>query len=297
MSTITEFDVVFLSYDESNAEKNWADLLEKAPWAKRVHGVKGFDAAHRACAEQSDTDWLITVDADNIVRPEFFDLELDEFFNVRTNCISWNALNAINGLSYGNGGLKLWRKSFLQEMACHELAENPQQAVDFCWESGYKNGMYTYSDVYNNATPYQAFRVGFREGVKLSLDRGQRVTGEMMKKVLHPVNLRNLKIWSCVGAHVENGLWAMYGARLAWSMMLDMNWDHGVVKDFDWFHNFFYHEDHITIECTNDKEQTHLKYVCKTLGLEIEAKTKIKIPLLAEDQSNFFKETFTYRNE
>ena len=38
---ISDFDVVYISYDEPNAERNWADLLSKCPWAKRVHGVKG----------------------------------------------------------------------------------------------------------------------------------------------------------------------------------------------------------------------------------------------------------------
>lgn len=292
---ITEFDIVFLSYDEPNAEKNWSNLLEKAPWAKRVHGVKGFDTAHRACAEEAETDWLITVDGDNIVRSEFFDLPVKEEQLEKANCLSWNALNAINGLSYGNGGLKLWRRSFLLDMACHELAKNPQ-AVDFCWESGYKNMMNVYSDVYNNASPYQAFRVGFREGVKLSLDRGKRVSAEMMKTLLHPINLRNLRIWSCVGAHVENGLWAIYGARLAWSMMLDMDWDHGVVKDYDWF-NDFWQSRHSSGFLLSDMDTVGLRYECEKLTEEIETKTKIKIPLLSENESSFFKDTFTFRNE
>ena len=73
---VAEFDVVFLSYDEPNADLNYADLCNKVPWAKRVHGVKGSDAAHKAAAELSDTDWLITVDADNIVDSKFFNLEI-----------------------------------------------------------------------------------------------------------------------------------------------------------------------------------------------------------------------------
>ena len=65
MKTI-ELDIVFLSYDEPNADKHYADLCNKLPWAKRVHGVKGSDAAHKAAAELSETEWVITVDADNI---------------------------------------------------------------------------------------------------------------------------------------------------------------------------------------------------------------------------------------
>jgi hypothetical protein len=74
---IIEFDIVFLSYDEPNADLHYADLCNKVPWAKRVHGVKGSDHAHKAAAELAETEWFITVDADNIVDPKFFDLDLD----------------------------------------------------------------------------------------------------------------------------------------------------------------------------------------------------------------------------
>ena len=47
---VTELDIFYISYDEPNCEEHWADLLNKVPWAKRVHGVKGFDAAHKAAA-------------------------------------------------------------------------------------------------------------------------------------------------------------------------------------------------------------------------------------------------------
>ncbi len=68
---VLDYDVIYLSYDEPNAEKNYADLLTKVPWAKRVHGVEGSDAAHKACAELSETDRFITVDGDNRIRDNF----------------------------------------------------------------------------------------------------------------------------------------------------------------------------------------------------------------------------------
>ena len=49
---MNEFDIFFLSFDEPNCEENWAKLQDIAPWAKRVHGVKGFDNAHKECARQ-----------------------------------------------------------------------------------------------------------------------------------------------------------------------------------------------------------------------------------------------------
>ena len=67
---IAELDIIYLSYDEPNAEKNYADLLSKVPWAKRVHGVKGSDAAHKACAELSTTDRFVTDHVDNTIRQD-----------------------------------------------------------------------------------------------------------------------------------------------------------------------------------------------------------------------------------
>ena len=44
---VSDLDFVYISYKEPNKEENWADLLSKVPWAKRVDGVKGFDSAHK----------------------------------------------------------------------------------------------------------------------------------------------------------------------------------------------------------------------------------------------------------
>ena len=88
---IAEIDIIYLSYDEPNAEKNYADLLTKVPWAKRVHGVKGSDAAHKACAELSETDRFVTVDGDNTIRQDFINqvLDFDEHTDLTSSVISW----------------------------------------------------------------------------------------------------------------------------------------------------------------------------------------------------------------
>ena len=75
--SINEFDIVFISYDEPNADDNYAHLLEICPWAMRSHGVWGSDAAHKAAAAMCESDRFITIAADNLVRPEFFNIEVD----------------------------------------------------------------------------------------------------------------------------------------------------------------------------------------------------------------------------
>jgi len=76
---IADIDIFYLSYDEPNKQEHWADIKNKVPWAKWVDGVEGSDAAHKACANKSDTDRFITVDGDNklVNFEKLIDLELD----------------------------------------------------------------------------------------------------------------------------------------------------------------------------------------------------------------------------
>ena len=45
---VPDCDVVY-PHDELNAEKNYADLLTKVSWAKRIHGVEGSMPTQSVC--------------------------------------------------------------------------------------------------------------------------------------------------------------------------------------------------------------------------------------------------------
>ena len=47
------FDIIFMSYQEPDADKHWKVLVDRFPWARRVHGVKGLTNAHIECAKIS----------------------------------------------------------------------------------------------------------------------------------------------------------------------------------------------------------------------------------------------------
>lgn len=241
---VTELDIFYISYDEPNAEENWADLLNKVPWAKRVHGVKGFDAAHKECARQSETDRFITVDGDNIVMDDFFEQTLDfpdtdaMGNNIKESIFSWNGKNLLNGLVYGNGGLKCWPTEYTKTIRTHEASDDAE-GMEFCWKLNYIQLNDTFSEIHQTASPLQAFRAGFREGVKMSLDQGKRVKpDEFIKKIWYG-NYNRLQVWCNIGADVENGLWAIYGARLGCQMTVLTDWDANLIADYDWFKDFF----------------------------------------------------------
>lgn len=240
---ITDFDIVFMSLDEPNADANYADLQTKAPWAKRIHGVYGSDACHKAAARVAQTDRFITVDADNIVHEDFFGLELDMDKIGKHDVVSWAGKNVINGLVYGNGGIKLWPKHVVEQMRTHEAADDPKAQVDFCWDIYYHQMNNIYCDVHNNGSAYQAYRAGFREGVKLTLEGGVTVDPRLIKQRVHDRNYKRMLVWSSVGADVQNGLWAMFGTRLGAYMtnLAREDFDFKNVRDFKW-HDAFWKE-------------------------------------------------------
>ena len=271
-----EFDVVFISYDEPNADLHYADLCNKVPWAKRVHGVKGSDAAHKAAAELSDTDWFITVDADNIVNNHFFNVDLD-MSNPKIQVYGWCGRNAINGLRYGNGGLKIWKKDFVLNMRTHEAAESDRAQVDFCWEDGYQNFPVTYSSSIITGSPFQAWRAGFREGVKMTLLDGEKIPPQEIKERIWWHNIHRLKMWSTVGMHEENGVYAILGARMGTWMTNCTDWNYVDVRDFELLKNIY-------------KEKVNHDMVeqdAKDLGIKLKQQLGLDWPWLDAAQSKY----------
>jgi hypothetical protein len=286
---VLDHDIIYLSYDEPNAEKNYADLCKKIPWAKRVHGVKGSDSAHKACADLSETEHFVTVDGDNIIDPAFLRLEidLDELGLTKDHVFSWCGKIHVNGLMYGNGGLKLWNKKFVKNMRTHEnsIEGDDKGKVEFCFDERYYQFNENYSTSYTNASPWQAWRAGFREGVKMSLDQGARVSD--IKRVWWQ-NYDRLLIWSQVGADVENGIWSILGARQGCYMTNSTDWDYSNVKDFEWLNNFWDNEVAQTYENALKDCRYYGTKLIEELDLEIDQDP------LSPKQSKFFKTV--YRN-
>ena len=289
-----DYDIIYLSYDEPNAEKNYVDLCQKVPWAKRVHGVEGSDAAHKACAKLSETDRFITIDGDNIIDQQFLNQEIDfdEHIDLKNCVISWAGRNIINGLMYGNGGIKCWPKEFVLNMKTHENAEpdNAHAQVDFCWDVQYIQQNSCFSDVYNNATAQQAWRAGFREGVKMALDRGVKVTVEEFHKN-HWKNLHRLYIWLMVGADVEHGKWAIYGARQGLYKTMCTDWDYINVRDFKYLNSMWEEvEPKVSTEGLQDSIEELGSILINKLDIPI-AETPLE-----SKQSKFFKEVYDNPN-
>ena len=274
---INDLDFVFISFREPNKEYNYADLLNKVPWAKRVDGVVGFDNAHKAAAEIAETEFFISIDGDNILDPRFL-LETLDFSKTNPTAVHrWRARNSVNGLIYGNGGIVGWPKKTCLEMRTHENADTEENEIDFCWGVPHENLHNVYSETVINHSPEQAFTAGFREGVKMSLDKGKLIPpAEFIERIYKP-NLRCLSTWMSVGADVEHGKYAILGARVGCWQTVTEHFQPHVVRNLDHIIDIFY------------KMDGDINELIKTHGNSLKQRLGIPIADYNEESSRFFK--------
>lgn len=162
------YDIVFISYKESNAEKNFSLLKERFPLAKKVEGVKGIHQAHLAAARKSFTKMFWVVDADAIIANDFnFDYEPDDF-NLNTVHV-WSSHNPLNKLEYGYGGVKLLPKKLTLAMDL----DSPDMTTSISQNFKAMNAVSNITEF--NTDPFSTWRSAFRECAKLSskIIRGQ----------------------------------------------------------------------------------------------------------------------------
>lgn len=279
---LNSYSVVFLSYDEPAADEHYDILLSYIPWAQRVHGIKGSDTAHKECAKLSSTERVIIIDGDNKLTNELFfqqQLLIDcNLIDINNSVISWPSKNIINNLEYGNGGIKCWPTELITTMKTHELADasNIQSQIDFCWDINYVAVDVSYSSIINNSTPYQAWRAGFREGVKLSLNEGIKIKSVDQ---IWSGNLNRLLIWMTVGADILNGKWAILGATYGCWLTLCTNWNYVNVRDFDEIYNLF------SIEKFSEED---LDFNIEKFNKLLKSSIPVPLPFTVE-QSKFFK--------
>jgi len=275
---VSDIDFVYISYQEPNKEENWADLLSKVPWAKRVDGVKGFDSAHKAAAEKAETDFFISVDGDNILDERFLLETLDWTKTNKKAVHRWRARNNVNGLVYGNGGLVGWSKETCLQMKTHENAETEENQIDFCWGVPHENLHNCYSTTVINSNAKQAFIAGYREGVKMSTEKGKPIPAENFKTIWK-TNLRILSTWCSVGADIDNGKYAMLGARMGcfYTVIEDSN-DIFKIRDLDDMQKYF---DETSIE--------NIDHELQMFGNSLRQQIDIPIAEFNEEDSAFYR--------
>lgn len=237
LTRIGDLSAVFIGYDEPEREAHWQDLRAKLPRVVRVEGVKGLVSAFQAAAEAASTERFLTIDADCRIDADFCHHPVADDALDSNKVLSWPTRNVVNGLVYGNGGIKCWTRGMLRSARVTD-GEHLDHALTF----GYIFEGRPFGTCHPNGSPLQAFRSGFREGVRLGLVKGAPPGLDRMVGELPPNNLRRMLTWCSVGADVHLGLWCIWGAREGCLKAQAGGVDRGLIGDYDRFDAFFAQE-------------------------------------------------------
>jgi hypothetical protein len=280
---VADLDCIYLSYDEPQREEFWIKIKNLVPWAQRVDGVKGSDAAHKAAAAASDTERFILIDGDNMPDADFFNQTLVlENTDYERAVFRWRARNHINGLMYGNGGISSWTREFVNNMRTHENSDGRTETeVEFCFDPLYWPMHDCYSTTYPNGDEFHAWRAGFREGVKMCLNRGAKPTVAEFRDRVHQRNLDHLTIWHNIGLDVEHGAWSIAGARMGTYMTMLTDWDHRNVQSWDVLEELW--------ASVRDSDPERLAF---RVSEDLRTQLDLPIMMIEVDQSRFFKQHY-----
>jgi hypothetical protein len=132
-----------------------------------------------------------------------------------------------------------------------------------------------------NSTPRQAFVAGYREGVKMSLEKGERIAPSEFRQRIWAANLKYLTTWMSVGADVENGQYAMLGARIGCYKTTLGDTALHQISDLDMMKEIY--DQHLQDHMTNINEEI------KLYGESLRTRLDIPVAELDAEQSSFFK--------
>jgi len=223
------YDIVFISYNEPNANENFDQLMDQFPdrVIHRVHGIKGIHQAHIEAAKICDTEMVWIVDGDAKIVDGFnFDYQVPAW--ERTTVHVWRSQNPINKLVYGYGGIKLFPTQLTIDMNVNKPDMTTSISEKFK----------AVKDVSNitafNTDPFNTWKSAFRECCKLS--------SKIIDRQKDDETNERLNIWCTAGEDELYGKYSIEGAKAGAAYGARNKDDVKALKminDFDWLKEQF----------------------------------------------------------
>lgn len=190
-------DIVFISYDEPDADKNWKILHDRFARAQRVHGVQGMEKALEAAADVSTTPWYYAVFAKTKLH-ESFDFTFVPDYMQRPKHYIFNCHNTVNGLEYGHMGVVMYNCKGIKY-------QNQQGDFGLDYTLSFPHESVPLLSCYGNfdQSPYHTWRTAFRESAKLAYFESVNSTID---------GAYRLNIWR-TRAQGEHAIWSLRGAE------------------------------------------------------------------------------------
>lgn len=225
-SVPSDYDIIFISYNEPNADENYHLLCSKYPRAKRVDRVDGIHNAHIEAAKLSTTDMFWVVDGDAIIDEDFnFNYEVSRY--EKDTVYAWKSINPVNNLVYGYGGVKLLPKNLTLKMD----TTSPDMTTSI--SDKFKAVDQISNITAFNTDPFNTWKSAFRECVKLSSKLIQGQVDQETEDRLH--------VWCTVatGTFAINAIRGANAGRIYGQENADNLPALSKINDFEWLQQEF----------------------------------------------------------
>jgi len=220
-SKMKPYDIVFISYNEVNADATFEKLKNLYPRIKRVHGVKGIHQAHIKAAELSQTENFWVVDGDAEIVDDFnFDYEIPVW--ERDTVHVWRSRNPINNLVYGYGGVKLLPKQLTLNMD----VTRPDMTTSI--SKNFKPVQVISNITAFNTDEFSTWKSAFRECAKLA--------GKAIDRQVDAETEERLNVWCTQGADKLYGEYAIKGAQAGRKFATEQPENLFKINDFEWLY-------------------------------------------------------------
>ena len=213
------YDLIFISYGESNAEENYQRVKARFPLVKRVKDTKGIHQAHIKAARMSFTEMFWVVDGDAQILDSFnFDYKVPEW---DLECVHvWRSRNPLNNLEYGYGGVKLLPKKLTLAM---DLAK-PDMTTSI--SSKFKAMDEVSNITAFNTDAFSTWRSAFRECAKLA---SKTIDGQVSAETE-----ARLYFWCQLNIHVPFGSQGYAGALSGRKFGLENLAEISKINNYEW---------------------------------------------------------------
>jgi len=219
-------DIVFISYDEPDADANWAILHERFPRALRVHGVAGMERALEAAADTAKTPWYYAVFAKTRLY-EKFDFSFVPDYMQQPKHYIFNARNTVNGLEYGHMGIIMYNSQGIRTI-------NRAGEFGLDYTMSFPNESIPLLSCYGSfdQSPYHTWRTAFREAGKLAYFESVTPTVD---------GTYRLDVWcnKATGPYAE---WCLKGAQDGVEFFKSSNQELATLKQafrWEWLREYF----------------------------------------------------------
>lgn len=212
-------DIVFISYDEPAANRNWQILSDRFPRAKRVNGVKGMEQALEAAADASTTPWYFAVFAKTQLYDAFDFTFVPDYFQQPKHYI-FNSRNTVNGLEYGHMGIVMYNCAGIKSI-------NKSGTFGLDYTMSFPNETIPVLSCIGafDSTAYHTWRTAFREAGKLAYFESVKSTVD---------GAYRLDVW-LTRAQGPYRDWCLKGARDGVDFVKNNNYDLTIIRQaFEW---------------------------------------------------------------